>query len=129
MFCIVADDQGVLGVVVGVGLLSIIDGLVRVFPTRAEQTCGHDKMRHFLRLRLATLKFRVRSARVLFLGSLSEGLCFWAVNFSAKKKGEHIKMKTAVLVRVIVVIIRPSRALVVFAPHFDLFLVTSLKSR
>ena len=42
MFCIVGDD-GVSG------LVSIIDELVRVFPTSAEGTCGHDKMRHFLR--------------------------------------------------------------------------------
>ena len=46
MFCIVGDD-GVLGVV-GVGLVSIVDEIVSVFPTSAEQTCGHDKMRHFL---------------------------------------------------------------------------------
>ena len=48
MFCIVGDD-GFFGVVVGVGLVLIIDEIVRVFPTSAEQTCGHDKMRHFLR--------------------------------------------------------------------------------
>ena len=36
------------GVVVGVGVVSIIDEIVRVFPTCAEQTCGHDKMRHFM---------------------------------------------------------------------------------
>ena len=46
MFCIVGDD-GVSGVVVGVGLVSIIDEIVCVFPTSAEETCGHDKMRHF----------------------------------------------------------------------------------
>ena len=48
MFCVVGDD-GVFGLVVGVGLVSIIDDIVRVFPTNAEQTCGHDKMRHFFR--------------------------------------------------------------------------------
>ena len=47
MFCIVGDD-GVSGVVVGVGLVSIIDEIVRVFPTSAEQMCGHDKMKHVL---------------------------------------------------------------------------------
>ena len=48
MFCVVAGDGGV-GVSVGVVWVSIIDEIVRVFPTSAEQTCGHDKMRHFLR--------------------------------------------------------------------------------
>ena len=47
MFCIVDDDE-IFGVVVGVGLVSMIDEFVSVFPTRAEQTCVHDKMRHFL---------------------------------------------------------------------------------
>ena len=46
MFCIVGDD-GSFGVV-GVGFVSIIDEIVSVFSTSAEQTCGHDKMRHFL---------------------------------------------------------------------------------
>ena len=41
--------MGVLGVVVGVGLVSIIDELVCVFRTSAEPTCGLDKTRHFLR--------------------------------------------------------------------------------
>ena len=36
-------------VVVGVGLVSLIDEIVSVFPTSAEEMCGHDKMRHFLR--------------------------------------------------------------------------------
>ena len=47
---------------------------MRVFPTNVEQTCGNDKMRHgslfqnaIILLRLATLKLRVRSARLLFL--------------------------------------------------------------
>ena len=44
VFCIVGDD-GFFGVVVCVGLVSIMS----VFATSAEQTCGHDKMRHFLR--------------------------------------------------------------------------------
>ena len=47
MFCIVSDD-GVFGVVGGVVLDSIIDEIVSVFPTSAEQTCGYDKMKHFL---------------------------------------------------------------------------------
>ena len=38
-----------LCVVDGVGLVSIIDEIVCVFPTNAEQTCRHDKMRHVLR--------------------------------------------------------------------------------
>ena len=46
MFCIVGDDV-VFGIVVGVRLVSIIDEIVRVFPTNAEQTCGQSKMRHF----------------------------------------------------------------------------------
>ena len=48
MFCIVGDD-GVSGVVVGVGLVSIIDEIVRVVTTSAEQTFWHDEMRQFLR--------------------------------------------------------------------------------
>ena len=48
MFCTVGDD-GFFGVIVGVGFVSITDELVCVSPTSAEQTCGHDKMRHFLR--------------------------------------------------------------------------------
>ena len=46
---VVVGDDGVFCVVVRVGLVSIIDEIVRVFPTSAEQTCRHDKMRHFLR--------------------------------------------------------------------------------
>ena len=37
------------GAVGGVGSLSITNELVPVFPTSAEQTCGQDNMRHFLR--------------------------------------------------------------------------------
>ena len=40
---------GFFGVVVGVGLVSIIVEVVRVLPTCAEQTCENDKMIHFLR--------------------------------------------------------------------------------
>ena len=47
-FLLVGDD-GFFGVLVGVGLVSIIDEIVRVFPTSAKQTCGDDKMRHFPR--------------------------------------------------------------------------------
>ena len=47
MFCIIGDDG--IFVVGGVVLVSIVDEIVRVFPTGAEQTCGNDKMRHFLR--------------------------------------------------------------------------------
>ena len=36
-------------VVVGVSLVSIIEEIVRVFPTSAKQTCGHGKMWRFLR--------------------------------------------------------------------------------
>ena len=31
------------------GFSLVIDEMVRVFPISAEETCGHDKMRHFLR--------------------------------------------------------------------------------
>ena len=48
MFCTAGDDV-FFGVVVGVGLVSIIDEIVSDFATSAQQTCGHDKMRHFLR--------------------------------------------------------------------------------
>ena len=41
VFCIVGDDV-FFGVVVGVGLVSIIDEILRVFPTSTEQTCRHD---------------------------------------------------------------------------------------
>ena len=43
------SDDKFFGVVVGVCLVSIIDEIVSVFPISAEQTCVHDKMRHFLR--------------------------------------------------------------------------------
>ena len=42
MMMVFGDDDGV-------GLVSIIVEIVRVFSTSAEQTYGHDKMRHFLR--------------------------------------------------------------------------------
>ena len=48
VFCFVGVD-GFFGVIVGVSLVSVIDEIVRVFPTSAEQTCGHDKMRPLLR--------------------------------------------------------------------------------
>ena len=47
MFCMVGDD-GVFGVVLGVGFVSIVDEIVPVFPTSAEQTRGHDKSAFFL---------------------------------------------------------------------------------
>ena len=46
MFCMVGDD-GVFGVVLGVGFVSIVDEIVPVFPTSAEQTRGHDKISFF----------------------------------------------------------------------------------
>ena len=45
-FCIVGD---VFDTVVDVGLISIIDEITCVLSIQAEQTYGHDKMRHFLR--------------------------------------------------------------------------------
>ena len=69
-------DDGFFCVVVGVGLVSIIDQVVRVFPTSAEQTCGTTRRGTFfagrlisnaiILLQLATLTFRVRSARLSF---------------------------------------------------------------
>ena len=61
MFCIAGDD-GFFDVVVGVGLVSIIKVIVSVFPTSAEQTCEHDKMKHFLEENTTcALKAKVRS--------------------------------------------------------------------
>ena len=47
MFCIVGDDV-FFGVVAGVGLVSVIDQIIRVFQQVQKKTCGHDKKRHFL---------------------------------------------------------------------------------
>ena len=82
MFCVVGDG-GFIGIVVGVGLVSLIDEIVCVFPTIAEQTCGHDKMKHFLREEACFKRnhcVATRAAVTLFLGCgpvrKSVGACF-----------------------------------------------------
>ena len=67
MFCVVGDG-GFIGIVVGV---SLIDEIVCVFSASAEQTCGHDKMKHFLREEACFKRnhcVATRAAVTLFLG-------------------------------------------------------------
>ena len=64
--------MGFLGVVVGVGLVSIIDEIVRVFPTSAEQTSNVHGMslsvlqvelaRHFCASKLGTWKMILKKS-------------------------------------------------------------------
>ena len=64
-------DGGFFGIVVGVGLVSLIDEIVYVFTTEAEHTCGHDKMKHFLREEACFKRnhcVATRAAVTLFLG-------------------------------------------------------------